>query len=166
MGDSKRLHRILKLIKYANLCAFLKNHKNCFFLISYPILIPFALYDSTRWGIRNFYTEFWNSLNMLIYVHFSKITKIASSSFIDRFQIFFFHLKDFHEVHWTSTRNFEILSRKLFMLIYAKFIKKITKMASSSFIDWFWFFLFHLKDFQRFSELHGILKFCLVNNLC
>ena len=25
---------------------------------SYPILFPFAIYDSTRWGIQNFYAEF------------------------------------------------------------------------------------------------------------
>ena len=55
----------------------------CFFTIFYPILIPFASYDSTRWGIQNFYTEFWNSLNMLIYAHFSKIA--SSSSFLTRF---------------------------------------------------------------------------------
>ena len=89
-GDSKLLHRILKLIKYANLCTFLKNHKNCFFFaISYPILILFALYDSTRRGIQNFYKEFWNSFNMLIYAHFSKIT---SSSFIDLHVFHFFFL--------------------------------------------------------------------------
>ena len=118
----------------------LENHKKCFsfifwliltiskcffFAISYPILIPFALYDSTRWGIRNFYTEFWYSLIMLIYVHFSKITKNASSpSFVDRFLFFLFHLIELHEVHQTSTQFFEILARKLFMLIYAKFIQK------------------------------------------
>ena len=126
-----------------------ENNKKYFFAISYPILIPFALYDSTRWGIQNFYTVFWNSLNMLIYMyaHFKKITKIASSSsFIDRF-LFFFYLKEFHVVHCTSTRNFEKKIRKLFMLIYAKLIyahfSKFTKNASSSlFVDWFWLFFF------------------------
>ena len=36
--------------------------------------------------------------------------------------IFFFHLVELHKVHQTSTQNFEILTRKLFMLIYAKVI--------------------------------------------
>ena len=29
------------------------------FAISNPISIPFALCDGTRWGLQNFYTEFW-----------------------------------------------------------------------------------------------------------
>ena len=64
----------------------------------------------TRWGIRNFYTEFWNSLNMLILGAFFKNHKkmLLLPHLLTDFN-FFFHLKDFHVVHWTSTRNFEIL---------------------------------------------------------
>ena len=95
------------------------------------ILILLALYDSSRWGIQNFYTEFWNSLNMLIYAHFSKFTNNGFSLFVDRFWFFFsflFHLVELHEVYQTSTQNFEILIWKLFTLyIYAKFVKNNNK---------------------------------------
>ena len=55
MGASKLLHRILKLINYANL---FKINEKCYFSISQRILILFVLSDRTWWGLQNFYTEF------------------------------------------------------------------------------------------------------------
>ena len=50
---------------YANL--FKINEKCYFSSISWPILILFVLSDRAWWGLRNFYTELWNSLIMQIY---------------------------------------------------------------------------------------------------
>ena len=60
-GLQKFVHKILKLINYANLCKFIpqkKNHKKCFSFISQPILIWFALSGRAKFGTLNFYTEF------------------------------------------------------------------------------------------------------------
>ena len=62
-------------INYANLCIF-KSNKKCYFSISQRILILFVLSDRAWWGLRNFYTELWNSLIMQIY---SKSMKNAAS---------------------------------------------------------------------------------------
>ena len=73
MRTSKLLHRILKFINYANLCKFKINEKCYFSVISWPILILFVLSDRAWWGLRNFYTELWNSLIMQIYANLIKI---------------------------------------------------------------------------------------------
>ena len=53
-----------------------KSNKKCYFSISQRILILFVLSDRAWWGLRNFYTELWNSLIMQIY---SKSMKNAAS---------------------------------------------------------------------------------------
>ena len=65
-----------ELINYANL---FKNNEKCYFSISWPILILFVLSDRAWWGLRNFYTELWNSLIMQNYANLFKINKNATS---------------------------------------------------------------------------------------
>ena len=57
------------LINYGNLCKiYSKNNKNCFFsLISWPILIWFALSGRAKFGTLNFYTELWDFAPLIIY---------------------------------------------------------------------------------------------------
>ena len=60
----------LKFYNYANLCTNLfKINEKCYFSISQRILILFVLSDRAWWGLRNFYTELWNSLIMQIYAN-------------------------------------------------------------------------------------------------
>ena len=142
MGYSKLLYRILKLIKYANLCTFFKNHKNCFFFpISNPILILFALYDSTKWGIQNLYTELWNSLNMLIYAHFSKITKIASSPFLTWFELCLLYMK--------------VLGGGWIIYTVLKLIKYANLHSSESFN---WNLLTYILNFHTFIHIYMLLS--------
>ena len=69
------LHRILKFINYANLCIFIQSNKKYYFSISKQILILFVLSDRAWWGLRNFYTELWNSLIMQINASLFKINE-------------------------------------------------------------------------------------------
>ena len=64
---------------YANL---FKINEKCYFSISWPILILFVLSDRAWWGLRNFYTEFWNSLVMQIYANLFQKKKATSPLFM------------------------------------------------------------------------------------
>ena len=92
----------LIMVIYAS---FSKNSKNCFFShISWPIFILFVLSDRARWGLKNLYTKFRNSLIMLIYANLfkikNKITKNASSpSFLNRFWFSLLCLVELSLVH-------------------------------------------------------------------
>ena len=130
-----------------------------FFAISYPISIPFALYDSTRWGIRNFYTEFSNSLIMLIYANLFKNHTKCFSSFISQPILIWFALSGRAKF---GTLNFYTEFWNFAPLInygnLCKFIQKITKIVSSpSFLDRFSFCLFYL------IGLGGGFKTCTQN---
>lgn len=145
------------------------NISKCFFFaISYPILILFALYGSTRWGIQNFYTEFWNSLLMLIYAHFSKKSQkmLLLPHLLTDFDFFFVPSE---RLSWGSLNFFTELWNFVYKINYANLCNiysEITKIASSSFIDRFFFF-FIWKTFTRFIELLlGFFKCCLENYLC
>ena len=145
----QNLYTFSKLINYANLCKFIQNHKKCFF-ISQPILIWFALSGRAKLGTLNFYTEFWDFALLINYGNLCKfipkITKIASSSFLDRCLFCLFYLIGLGGGFKTCTQNFR---NWLIMLIYAnvfKITKKITKNASSSFLNRFWFGLLYLVE--------------------
>ena len=63
----------MKFIIYANLCKFIRNHKNGFFsFITRPILIWFALYRRANFGTLYFYTEFWNCSPLINYGNLCK----------------------------------------------------------------------------------------------
>ena len=65
-----------------------KNNKNCFFsLISWPILIWFALSGRAKFGTLNFYTEFWDFAPLIIYGTLCKWNEIMS---LPGHQIFIF----------------------------------------------------------------------------
>ena len=57
------------VINYGNFMQiYSKNNKNCFFsLISWPILIWFALSGRAKFGTLNFYTELWDFAPLIIY---------------------------------------------------------------------------------------------------
>ena len=128
MRASKFLHRILKIINYANL--FKINEKCYFSVISWPILILFVLSDRAWCGLQNFYTEFWNSLIMHIY---SKSMKNATSlSFLGLFWFCLFYLIGLGAGFKTSTQNF------LNFINYAnlcKFIQNQWKMLLCHFLS-------------------------------
>ena len=152
MGDLKLLHRIVKFIIYGNLCKFMRNHQKCFFsFISRPILIVIALFGRAELRTLNFYTEFWNFAPLINYGNLCKfipkITKIASSpTFLDRFSFCLFYLIGLGGCFKTCTQKFR---NSLIMLIYANLFKitnKITKNASPSFLNRFWFSLLYLVE--------------------
>ena len=65
-----------------------KNNKNCFFsLISWPILIWFALSGRAKFGTLNFYTEFRDFAPLIIYCTLCKWNEIMS---LPGHQIFIF----------------------------------------------------------------------------
>ena len=63
-----------------------KATKKCYFSISQRILIPFVLSDRAWWGLRNFYTELWNSLIMQMYANLFKINDKCRLSSIQKSQ--------------------------------------------------------------------------------
>ena len=139
------------LINYGNFMQiYSKNNKNCFFShISWPIFILFILSDRARWVLQNLYTKLRNSLIMLSYANLfkitNKITKNASSSFLNRFWFSLLYLGRAK----LGTLNFYTEFWDFAPLInygnLCKFIPKIKKIASSpSFLDRFSFCLFCL----------------------
>ena len=65
-----------------------KKNKNCFFsLISWPILIWFALSDRAKFGTLNSYTELWDFALFIIYGTLCKWNEIMS---LPGHQIFIF----------------------------------------------------------------------------
>ena len=98
---------------YSNLCKFMQNHKKCFFsFISRPTLIVIALFGRAELRTLNFYTEFFNFAPLINYGNLCKfipkITKIASSTFLDRFSFCLFYLIGLGGCFKTCTQNFEI----------------------------------------------------------
>ena len=77
------------LINYGNLCKICsKNNKNCFFsLISWPILIWFALSGRAKFGTLNFYTQLWDFAPLIIYGTLCKWNEIM---YLPGHQIFIF----------------------------------------------------------------------------
>ena len=103
----------LIMLIYANLFQKNKHHKKCFFFISQPILIWFALSGRAKFGTLNFYTEFWDFAPLINYGNLCKfipkIKKIASSpSFLDRFSFCLFYLIGLGGGFKTCTRNSKI----------------------------------------------------------
>ena len=143
MRASKLLHRILKLINYANVCKFIQNQRKMLLLYFLADFDSVCLSDRAWWGLKNFYTEFWNSLIMQIYANlFRKSTKNATSlSFLGRFWFCLFYLIGLGVGFKTSTKNFEIHYLCKFMQIYSKSMKNATSL---SFLGRFWFCLFYL----------------------
>ena len=141
MRASKLLHRIVKLINYANLCKFIQNQWKML-LLSFLGQFWFCLFDKAWCGLQNFYTEFWNSLIMQIYANLFKINENATSlSFLGRFWFCLFYLIGLGAGFKTSTQNFEIHYLCKFMQIYSKSMKNATSL---SFLGRFWFCLFYL----------------------
>ena len=143
----------MKFIIYGNLCKFMRNHKKCFFsFISRPILIVIALFGRAELRTLNFYTEFWNFAPLINYGNLCKfipkITKIASSTFLDRFSFCLFYL--ILRARWVLQNLYTKFRNSLIMLIYANLFKitnKITKNASSPlFLNRFWFSLLYLVE--------------------
>ena len=133
MGASKLLHRIVKFINYANLCKFIQNQRKMLFLYF------LADFDCLFYliGLQNFYTEFWNSLIMLIFANLFKINEKCYFSISWPILILFvlsdragWGLQNFYTEFWNS----------LIMQIYSK----STKNATSLFLGRFWFCLFYL----------------------
>ena len=128
MGASKLLHRILKLINYANLCKFIQINEKCYFSILQQILILFVLSDRAWWGLQNFYTEFWNSIIMQIYANLFKINEKCYFSISQRILILFV----LSDRAWWGLRNFTELWNSLIMQIYANLFKINEKCHLSS----------------------------------
>ena len=152
MGASKLLHRILKLINYANLCKFIQNQQKMLLLYFLADLILFVLSDRAWWGLQNFYTQF--SLFMQIY---SKSTKNATSLFLGRFQICLFFLIGLGGGFKTSTQNFEIIN-------YA--IYSTTKKKCYFSISWPIFIRFVLSDRAWWGLQNFYTEFINYANLC
>ena len=107
-------------------------------------------------GFKNFYTESWNSLSMVIYAHLFEITK--KCFFISQpilIVIALFGRAELRTLNfYTEFWNFA----PLIMVIYANLFQKITKIASSpTFLDRFSFCLFYL------IGLGGGFKTCTQN---
>ena len=157
MRASKLLHRILKIINYANL--FKINEKCYFSVISWPILILFVLSDRAWCRLQNFYTEFWNSLIMQIYANLFKINEKCHFSVISWPILILFGLSD--RAWWgfkISTQNFW---NSLIMPNLCIFIQKQKKNATSLFHSGFLFCLFYLiglgggfETFTQNCEIH------------
>ena len=104
MRASKLQHRILKFINYANYANLFKINEKCYFsVISWPILILFVFSDRPWCGLRNFYTEFWNSLLMQIYANLFKINEKCYFSVISWPILILFVLSD---RAWCGLQNF------------------------------------------------------------
>ena len=137
-----------------------KNNKNCFFLISWPIFILFVLSDRARWRLQNLYTKFRNSLIMLIYANlFQKKNENHKKCFsISQPILIWFALSGRAKF---GTLNLYTEFWDFAPLInygnLCKFIPKITKIASSTFLDRFSFCLFYL------IGLGGGFKTCTQN---
>ena len=84
---------------YANV---FKINEKCYFSISQRILILFVLSDRAWWGLRNFYTEFRNSLIMQIYANLFKINEKCYFSISQRILILFV----LSDRAWWGLRNF------------------------------------------------------------
>ena len=92
----------------------LQNDTKCYsFAIFHPILIPFALCDSTRCGLQNFYTEFWPltpltfDLDLLPILYI--LLQIATPSpFLTRFRFRLLYVIALGEGFKTSTQNFDL----------------------------------------------------------
>ena len=152
MRASKLLHRILTLINYANL--FKINAKCHFSVISWPILILFVLSDRAWWGLQNFYTEFWNSLIMQVYMQiYSKSTKNLCKFIQINAKCYFsviswpililFVLSD--RAWWGLQNIYTEFWNSLIMQVYMQIYSKSTKNATSP-ISWPILILFVLSD--------------------
>ena len=77
-GGFKISTQNLKFINYANLCIFIQKQQKMLLLYKFHsgFWELFVLSDRAWWGLRNCYTELWNSLIMQIY---SKSMKNAAS---------------------------------------------------------------------------------------
>ena len=136
-----------------------KNHQKCFFFISQPILIWFALSGRAKLGTLNFYTELWDFTPLINYGNLCKfipkIKKIASSpSFLYRFSFCLFYLIGLGGGFKTCVQNLKFIN-------YAnlcKFIQNHKKMLRTSFLNPFWFGLLYL------IELIGGFKICTQNS--
>ena len=128
--------------------------KNCFFLISWPIFIPFV------WRLQNLYTKFINYANLCKCIqNYQKNHQKCFFSFISQLILIWFALSGRAKF---GTLNFYTELWDFAPLInygnLCKFIPKITKIASSpSFLYWFSFCLFYL------IGLGGGFKTCTQN---
>ena len=130
----------MKRAPYVCVCVRAQNFEICFFsVISWPILILFALSDRAWWGLQNFYTEFWNSLIMQIYANLFKKKNATSPLFLGRFWFCLFYLIELGGGFKTCTQN------SLIMQIYANLFKMKKKCYFSS-ISWPILILFVLSD--------------------
>ena len=122
-----------------------KNNKNCFSLISSPIFILFVLSDRARWRLQNLYTKFSKLIN---YANLCKCIQNQTQKkcfFISQPILIWFALSGRAKF---GTLNFYTELWDFAPLInygnLCKFIPKITKIASSSFLYRFSFCLFYL----------------------
>ena len=127
------------------------NSKPNFSVISWPILILFALSDRAWCRLQNLYTELWNSLIMQIYANLFKINAKCYFSVISWPILILFGLSN---RAWWGLQNFYTeFWNSLIMQIYA--YSKATKNATSLFHSGFWFCLFYLiglGGFKTFTE--------------
>ena len=109
---------------YANLFKINEKCYMYFSVISWPILILFALSDRAWCGLQNFCTELWNSLIMQIYAHLFKINEKCYFSVISWPILILFVLSD---RAWCGLQNFYTeFWNALIMQMYSKSMKNAT----------------------------------------
>ena len=87
-----------------------KSTKNATSLFHSAILIPFVLSDRACWGLRNFYTELWNSLIMQIYANLKSTKNATSPLFHSGFWFRLFYLIGLGRGFETFTQNCDIIN--------------------------------------------------------
>ena len=117
--------------------------QKCFF-ISQPILIVIALFGRAELRTLNFYTEFWNFAPLINYGNlFHFFIKKNCFSHISWPIFILFVLSD--RARWGLQDLYTKFRNSLIMQIYANLFK-ITKNASHSFLNRFWFSLLYLVE--------------------
>ena len=143
MRATKLLDRILKFINYANLCKFIQNQWKMLLLCHFLADFDSVLSDRAWCGLRNLYTEFWNSLIMQIYANLFKINEKCYFSVISWPILILFVLSD---RAWCGRQNFYTeFWNSLIMQIYANLFK-INEKRYFSVISWPILILFVLSD--------------------
>ena len=138
-----------------------KNKKNCFFsLSSWPIFILFVLSDRARWRLQNLYTKFSKLIN------YANLCKCIQNHQKNHKKCFFISQPILIWFALSGRAKFGTLKSYIELWDFAplisygklcKFIPKITKIASSSFLYRFSLCLFYL------IGLGGGFKTCTQN---
>ena len=144
-----------------------KNNKNCFFsLISWPIFILFVLSDRARWRLQNWYTQFWNSLIMLIYAHLRSPGRDPGVQSAFFFFFFFFHYYYYYlffHVPSGASNVYFLTSRILYHMKFAIFDVARCRMSATSLTFLLFMSILKATPFRKSNAtpLWSIISICL-----